>query len=97
MIANERRSLDLSGRRAAQALSRLVAFQRQRFDGVAKLAESAVLQVRAAPRLCAGARREGQARPFTRPRSGSGQALRLEFADGEVKVREDSPKQGRLL
>jgi hypothetical protein len=25
------------------------------------------------------------------------QALRLEFADGEVNVREDSPKQGRLL
>ncbi len=25
------------------------------------------------------------------------QALTLEFADGEVKVREDSPKQGRLL
>ena len=26
-----------------------------------------------------------------------GAALRLEFADGEVKVREDSPRQGRLL
>jgi exodeoxyribonuclease VII large subunit len=26
-----------------------------------------------------------------------GQALRLEFADGEVSVREDSPEQGRLL
>ena len=38
VIANERRSLDLSGQRAAQALARLVAFQRQRFEGVAKLA-----------------------------------------------------------
>jgi hypothetical protein len=26
-----------------------------------------------------------------------GAVMRLEFADGEVKVREDSPKQGRLL
>jgi hypothetical protein len=28
---------------------------------------------------------------------GHWQALRLEFADGEAAVREDSPKQGRLL
>jgi exodeoxyribonuclease VII large subunit len=96
LIGNERRSLELSGRRSAQALSRLVAFQRQRFDGVAKLADS--LSYKSVLR-----------RGFVLVRSETGKpvhhaadikpwsALKLEFADGEVTVREDSPKQGRLL
>ncbi len=96
LIANERRSLDLSGRRAAQALWRLVAFQRQRFDGVAKLVDS--LSYKSVLRRGFALVRDESGHPV---HAASGikqwQALRLEFADGEVKVREDSPRQGRLL
>jgi len=96
LITNERRSLDLSGRRAAQALSRLVAFQRQRFDGVAKLADS--LSYKSVLRRGFAVVRTEKGKPVhqaadIRP----GEVLRLEFADGEVTVREDSPKQRRLL
>ena len=96
LITNERRSLDLSGRRAAQALSRLVAFQRQRFDGVAKLADS--LSYKSVLRRGFAVVRTEKGKPVhqasdIRP----GEVLRLEFADGEVTVREDSPKQPRLL
>jgi len=96
LITNERRSLDLSGRRAAQALSRLVAFQRQRFDGVAKLADS--LSYKSVLRRGFAVVRTEKGKPVhqaadIRP----GEVLRLEFADGEVTVREDSPKQARLL
>ena len=96
LIANERRSLELSGRRSAQALSRLVAFQRQRFDGVAKLVES--LSYKSVLRRGFVLVRTEKGRPVhyaadIKPWS----ALKLEFADGEVSVREDSPKQGRLL
>ena len=96
MIANERRSLDLSGRRAAQALSRLVAFQRQRFDGVAKLAES--LSYKSVLRRGFALVRDDKGKPVHSAADVSQWApLRLEFADGDVQVREDSPKQGRLL
>jgi exodeoxyribonuclease VII large subunit len=96
LIANERRSLDLSGRRAAQALTRLVAFQRQRFDGVAKLADT--LSYKSVLRRGFALVRDEKGKPVHHAGEvRQGVALRLEFADGEVKVREDSPKQGRLL
>jgi exodeoxyribonuclease VII large subunit len=96
LIANERRSLDLSGRRAAQALSRLVAFQRQRFDGVAKLADS--LSYKSVLRRGFALVRDENGKPVHHAADvKSWQPLRLEFADGEVKVREDGPKQGSLL
>ena len=96
MISHERRSLDLSGRRAAQALTRLVAFQRQRFDGVAKLADS--LSYKSVLRRGFALVRDEEGKPVHHAGDVRlGAALRLEFADGEVKVREDSPKQGRLL
>jgi exodeoxyribonuclease VII large subunit len=96
VIANERRSLDLSGRRAAQALSRLVAFNRQRFDGVAKLADS--LSYKSVLRRGFALVRDENGQPVHAAAAVKPwQPLRLEFADGEVKVREDSPKQGRLL
>jgi exodeoxyribonuclease VII large subunit len=96
LIANERRSLDLSGRRAAQALSRLVAFQRQRFGGVAKLADS--LSYKSVLRRGFALVRDEKGRPVHHAAAiGKWQPLRLEFADGEVSVREDSAKQGTLL
>ena len=96
VIASERRSLDLSGRRAAQALTRLVAFQRQRFDGMAKLAES--LSYKSVLRRGFAVVRTEKGKPVHQAADVSQwQALRLEFADGEVAVREDSPKQRRLL
>jgi len=96
LITNERRSLDLSGRRAAQALSRLVAFQRQRFDGVAKLADS--LSYKSVLRRGFAVVRTEKGKPVHQAADITpGKVLRLEFADGEVTVREDSPKQARLL
>jgi exodeoxyribonuclease VII large subunit len=96
LIANERRSLDLSGRRAAQALTRLVDFKRQRFDGVAKLAET--LSYKSVLRRGFALVRDEKGQPVHAASDvRQWQALRLEFADGEVNVREDSPKQGRLL
>jgi exodeoxyribonuclease VII large subunit len=96
VIASERRSLDLSGRRAAQALTRLVAFQRQRFDGMAKLAES--LSYKSVLRRGFAVVRTEKGKPVHQAADVSQwQALRLEFADGEVAVREDSPKQRNLL
>ena len=95
-IAGERRSLDVSGRRGVQALARLVTFQRQRFDGVVKLADS--LSYKSVLRRGFALVRDEEGRPVhaaseIRP----WQPLRLEFADNDVKVREDSPKQGKLL
>ena len=96
VIASERRSLDLSGRRAAQALTRLVAFQRQRFDGMAKLAES--LSYKSVLRRGFAVVRTEKGKPVHQAADVSQwQALRLEFADGEVAVRENSPKQRNLL
>jgi exodeoxyribonuclease VII large subunit len=95
-IGSERKALDISGRRMAQALSRTVAFQRQRFDGLAKLAESlsykSVLQ-----RGYAVVRNETGKPVHSASDIKMWQKLSLEFADGEVKVVEDSPKQAKLL
>lgn len=96
LIANERRSLDLSGRRAGQALLQMVAFRRQRLEGVCKLVES--LSYRSVLRRgYALVRDETGATVHAAAGIQRGQALRLEFADGAVKVREDSGPQGRLL
>ena len=96
VIAAERKSLDLSGRRAAQALARLIAFQRQRFDGVAKLADS--LSYKSVLRRGYALVRTDKGQPVHAAAAvKQWQALTIEFADGEVRVREDSPKQGRLL
>jgi exodeoxyribonuclease VII large subunit len=96
MIAGERRSLELSGRRAAQALSRIVAFQRQRFDGVSKLADS--LSYKSVLKRGFALVRDEKGRPVHYAADiRQWQALTLEFGDGDVKVREDSPKQGKLL
>lgn len=96
LIANERRSLDLSGRRAAHALSRLLAFQRQRFDGVAKLVET--LSYKSVLQRGFVLVRDEKGRPVHHAAEiKSWQPLRLEFADGEVHVRENSPKQARLI
>lgn len=96
LIANERRSLDLSGRRSAQALLRSVAFQRQRFDGVAKLVES--LSYKSVLKRGFALVRDERGRPVHYAADvKQWQSLKLEFGDGEVQVREDSPKQGRLL
>ena len=96
LIANERRSLELSGRRSAQALTRIVAFQRQRFEGVAKLAES--LSYKSVLRRGFALVRTEKGKPIHYAADiKQWQALRLEFADGEVTLREDSPKQGKPL
>jgi exodeoxyribonuclease VII large subunit len=96
LIGHERRSLDVSGRRAAQALSRIIAFQRQRLAGLVKLADTlsyrSVLQ-----RGFALVRDEAGATVRAAAGVQPGQALRLEFADGTVNVREAKPRQGRLL
>ncbi|WP_373502116.1 exodeoxyribonuclease VII large subunit [Aestuariivirga sp.] len=96
VIANERKSLDLSGLRAARALTRLVEFRRQRFESVAKLAES--LSYKSALRRGYALVRNDKGQPIHAASAVKpGRALTIEFADGEVKVREDSPKQGRLF
>lgn len=96
LIANERRSLELSGRRAGQALLQMVAFRRQRLEGVCKLVES--LSYRSVLRRgYALVRDETGATVHAAAGIQRGQTLRLEFADGAVKVREDSGPQGRLL
>ena len=96
VISGERRSLETTGQRTSRALVRIVEFQRQRFDSVSKLIDSlsyrSVLQ-----------------RGFALVKTDKGkmihaaaavkqwQALTIEFADGEVKVREDSAKQRSLF
>ena len=71
-------------------------FQRQRFDGVAKLADS--LSYKSVLRRGFALVRDEKGKPVHQAvEVKRGAALRLEFADGDVQVREDSPKQGRLL
>ncbi len=95
-IANDRRSLDLSGRRAAQALSRILAFKRQRFEGVAKLAET--LSYKSVLQRGYALVRDPKGKPIHAAADiKPWQPLIIEFADGEVTAREDSPKQGKLL
>ena len=96
VIANERRSLDVSALRAGRGLARLVEFRRQRFENAAKLVES--LSYKSALRRGFAVVRDDKGRPIHAAASvKQWQALSIEFADGEVKVREDSAKQGRLL
>ncbi len=96
LIAQERKSLELSSQRAAHGLKRKLAFERQRFDSTAKLLDTlsykSVLR-----RGFALVKTEKGAPIHAASEIKPWQALSLEFADGEVKVREDSPKQGRLL
>ena len=96
VIANERRALDVSGQRSLRALTRIVEFRRQRFDGVVKLLDTlsykSVLQ-----RGFALVRNEKGHPIHAAAAVKPGQALIIEFSDGEVKAREDSPKQGRLF
>lgn len=96
LIANERRSLELSGRRAARALTRLADFKRQRFDGVAKLVET--LSYKSVLRRGFALVRDETGNPVHGASSvRRWQVLWLEFADGKARVREDSPDQGRLV
>jgi exodeoxyribonuclease VII large subunit len=96
VIANERRALDVSGQRSLRALTRIVEFRRQRFDGVAKLLDT--LSYKSVLHRGFALVRNEKGQPIhTASAVKPGRALTIEFADGEVKVREDSPKQGRLL
>jgi exodeoxyribonuclease VII large subunit len=96
LIASERRSLELSGQRAARAIAGLLTLRHQRLAAVTKLADS--LSYRSVLRRGFALVRDGTGQPvYAAAGVQHGQALRLEFADGEVSVREDSPEQGRLL
>jgi exodeoxyribonuclease VII large subunit len=96
VITSERRVLEISGQRAAQGLSRMVEFRRQRFDGTAKLFDS--LSYKSVLERGYALVRNDKGKPVHAASAVKPwQALTIEFADGEVKVREDSPKQGRLL
>jgi len=96
-IADERKSLALSQQRAARALIRAVEFKRQRFEGTAKLIDT--LSHKSVLRRGFAVVRDAKdhlihAAAAVKP----GQALVIEFADGRVKVKEDSgPKQGSLF
>ena len=96
MIANERKTLETSGLRAIRALGQIVEFRRQRYEGTAKLLDSlsykSVLQ-----RGFALVRDAGDKPVHTAAAVKPGEALTIEFADGKVKVRENSPKQGSLF
>ena len=95
-IAVERKTIDISGQRMAQALRRTVAFQRQRLDAVAKLADS--LSYKSVLRRGFALVRTDKGKPIHAASDVKPwQALTIEFADGQVNVREDSPKQGKLL
>ena len=96
MIATERRQLETSGQRAARALVRIVEFRRQRFEGTAKLLES--LSYKSVLQRGFALVRDAKDKPVHAAAAVKpGQSLQIEFADGTVKVKEDSPKQGRLL
>jgi exodeoxyribonuclease VII large subunit len=96
VMASERRALDVSGQRSLRALTRIVEFRRQRFDGVSKLLDTlsykSILQ-----RGFALVRNEKGQPVHAASAVKQWQPLTIEFTDGEVKVREDSPKQGKLL
>lgn len=96
-IANERRQLDVTGRRSLQALRRVVEMRRQRFDGMAKLLDS--LSYKSVLRRGFALVRDDMGLPVhSAAEVKMGQGLAIEFADGSVKAREDSgPKQGSLF
>ncbi len=97
VIANERKSLETSGLRAARALLRIVEFKRQRFEGAAKLIDS--LSYKSVLKRGFALVRDARDVPVhAAVQVKPGQALTIEFADAKVKVREDgSPKQGNLF
>ncbi len=96
VIANERRSLEVSAQRAIRALARLVEFRRQRFENTVKLMES--LSYKSALRRGFALVRDDKGQPIHAAANVmQWQPLSIEFSDGEVTVREDSAKQGRLL
>ncbi len=96
VIANERRALDVSGKRSLRGLTRVLEFRRQRFDATAKLLDA--LSYRSVLQRGFALVRNEKGQPIhTASAVKPWQALTIEFADGEVKVREDSPKQGKLL
>ncbi|HRX37713.1 MAG TPA: exodeoxyribonuclease VII large subunit, partial [Aestuariivirga sp.] len=96
MISNERKQLDTTSQRAARALSRIVEVRRQRYEATAKLLETlsykSVLQ-RGFALVRDAKGKSVHAASDVKP----GQTLQIEFADGSVKVKEDSPKQGSLF
>ena len=96
VISGERRSLETTGQRAARALRRIVEFRRQRFDSVSKLVESLSYKSALSRGFALVKNDKGQlihAAAAVKPR----QALTNQFADGEVKVREDGARQGSLF
>jgi exodeoxyribonuclease VII large subunit len=96
-IANERRQLDVTGRRSLQALRRVVEMRRQRFDGMTKLLDS--LSYKSVLRRGYALVRDDTGLPVhSAAEVKKGQGLAIEFADGTVRAREDSgPKQGSLF
>jgi exodeoxyribonuclease VII large subunit len=95
-IAGQRTTLATLEGRAARALHRVVESRRQRFDGLAKLVES--LSYRSVLRRGYALVRTETGAPVHQAAAVTPwQALTIEFADGEVKVREDSPRQGKLI
>ena len=97
LIGDERKSLALSGRRAARALVRVVAFNRQRFEGTARMIDS--LSYKSVLRRGFAVVRDAAGVPVHAAAAVKhNQALLIEFTDGQVKAREDSaPKQGSLF
>jgi exodeoxyribonuclease VII large subunit len=97
VIANERRSLETSGQRAARALVRIVEFKRQRLDGSTKLLAS--LSYKAVLQRGFALVRDAKNVPIHAAAAVMpGQTLVIEFADAKIKVREDgNPKQGSLF
>ena len=96
VISGERRSLETTGQRAARALRRIVEFRRQRFDSVSKLVESLSYKSALSRGFALVKNDKGQlihAAAAVKLR----QALTIQFADGEVKVREDGARQGSLF
>ncbi len=94
--ANQHKTLDMLEGRAARALSRAVEFRRQRFEGLAKLIDS--LSYKSVLRRGYALVRTETGTPVHQAAAVKPwQPLTIEFADGEVRVREDSARQGRLL
>jgi exodeoxyribonuclease VII large subunit len=96
-ISNDRKSLATAGQRAGSALLRLVDFKKQRLESSAKLLAS--LSYKSVLRRGFALVRDVKGLPVhlasaVKP----AQQLTVEFADGQVNVREGSgPKQGSLL
>ena len=87
LIGDERKSLALSGRRAARALVRVVAFNRQRFEGTARMIDS--LSYKSVLRRGFAVVRDAAGVPVHAAAAvKQNQALLIEFTDGQVKARD---------